>query len=260
MDYMKKYEDNPFEDVFWNIPEQKQGTVAIVGGNSQSFLTLVKTAEFLSEKYPVKTVRAVLPVALKGKIPPNDNISFVASTESGTFADGEMILSIINESDSSIIIGDLSKNSITEKAIRSAVENSDRPLIVTRDAVDITISNGMEKLLLNNNLVFLASMAQLQKLFRAIYYPKVLLLSQSLLQVADALHKFTLSYPAKIVTLHNGQILVAGNGEVSVVPMDKTNYTAISFWNGELASKIAAMNLFTPNNFTKATVAAIFAD
>ena len=42
--------------------------------------------------------------------------------------------------------------------------------------------------------------------------------------------------------------------------MDKTGYTAISFWNGELASKIAAMNLFTPNNFTKATVAAIFAD
>ena len=143
MDYMKKYEDNPFEDVFWNIPEQKQGTVAIVGGNSQSFLTLVKTAEFLSEKYPVKTVRAVLPDALKGKIPPNDNISFVASTENGTFADGEMILSIINNSDSSIIIGDLSKNAITEKAVRSAVENSDRPLIVTRDAVDITISNGM---------------------------------------------------------------------------------------------------------------------
>ena len=104
----------------------------------------------------------------------------------------------------------------------------------------------------------MGSLVQIQKVFRTVYYPKVILLSQSLVQITEALHKFTLSYPVSIITLHNNQIIVAKNGEVAVVPLEKSGYTPISIWNGELAAKIMAINLYNPNNFIKATVAAIY--
>ena len=97
----------------------------------------------------------------------------------------------------------------------------------------------------------------MQKILRAVYYPKMLLLSQSLVQVVEVLHKFTLSYPVSIVTLHNGQILVAKDGVVKAVSMEKSGYLPIMIWSGELAAKIVALNLYNPNNFIKATIAAI---
>ena len=100
-------------------------------------------------------------------------------------------------------------------------------------------------------------MAQLTKLLRAVYYPKILLMSQSLVQVAEVLHKFTLSYPTKIITLHNGQILMAENGKVKAVPLESVGYSPIMFWGGEVAAKIVALNLYNPHNFMPATIAAL---
>ena len=111
---------------------------------------------------------------------------------------------------------------------------------------------------MNENLIVLSSMPQLQKLLRAIYYPKVLLLTQSLMQVSEVLHKFTLSYPVTIVTLYNGQVLVARSGNLHALPLEKTGYTPLTFWNGELAAKITVMNLFNPNSELDATTAALF--
>ena len=116
----------------------------------------------------------------------------------------------------SYVFVDLSKNQVTGRAVASACESSDRPLLITRDSVDLVAENGPERLLMNEQLIIMGSLAQLQKMLRAVYYPKMLLLSQSLVQVTEVLHKFTLSYPAKIVTLHNGQILVAVNGTVKI--------------------------------------------
>ena len=65
MDYFEKIENNPYEDLYWNIPEKKQGAVNVIGGNGQSFRTEVKVAECLAEKYPIETVNLILPDALK---------------------------------------------------------------------------------------------------------------------------------------------------------------------------------------------------
>lgn len=258
MDYLKKYDENPFEDLYWNIPEQKQGIVNIVGGNSQVFRTSVKTAEFLSGKYPVREVRIVFPDALQGMLPNLNNLVFLKSTDSGSFGDSDQLVAAFNAGDYNVLVGDLSRNSITEKAVRSASETSDKPLLITRDAVDLVAVSGAEKMLMNENIILMASVAQLQKLFRAVYYPKVLLMSQSLVQVVEALHKFTLSYPVSIVTLHDGQIVVVKNGEVAVVPLEQSGYAPFTVWSGELAAKIAALNVYNPNNYVAATVAAIY--
>lgn len=256
MDYFEKLENNPYEDLYWNIPEKKQGAVNVIGGNGQSFRTEVKVAEYLAGNYPVETVNTVLPEVLEGKLPPVENFKFLPATEGGTFS-GEGLVEIMNGADFNLIIGDLSKNAVTSKAVTSTCEASEKPIVITRDTVDLIAENGPEKVLMNENMIIFGSLAQMQKILRAVYYPKMLLLSQSLVQVVEVLHKFTLSYPVSIVTLHNGQLLVAKDGTVKAMPLEKSGYSPIMLWNGELAAKIVALNLYNPNNFIGATIAAI---
>lgn len=258
MEYFEKVEENIAKDLLWNIPERKQGVVNVIGGNSQNFRTPVKVAEYLTEKYPVETVNLILPDALKSKLPPMPNFKFLESTETGSFADSTELVADINNGEYNLLIGDLSKNAITGKAVVSACVSSEKPILLTRDAVDLVVDNNPEEVLLNEELVIFGSLAQMQKLLRAVYYPKMLLLSQSLVQVTEVLHKFTLSYPVGIVTLHNGQILIAKDGIVKAVPMEKSGYSPIMLWSGELAAKIVALNLYNPGDFVRATMAAIF--
>lgn len=258
MDYFEKLEDNPYEDLKWNIPEQKQGSVNIIGGNEKNFHTEVKMAEFLAGSYPVKEILVVLPDALKNKLPPLPNFRFLPSIDSGSFDESQELINAFNGAGFNLVLGDFSKNSVTGRAVASAVSASEKMTLITRDAVDLLAENSPEKVLMNENLILLASMAQLQKILRAVYYPKMLLLSQSLMQVAEVLHKFTLSYPVSVITLHNGQILVASSGTVKALSLEKTNYTPMSFWSGEVASKIVAMNLFNPNKIIEASVCGIY--
>ena len=258
MDWFTKIEEKPGEDLSWNVPEKKFGTVNLIGGNSQSFKTEIKTAEFLGEKYPIEKLNLVFPDALKSQLPDLPNFCFLSSTESGSFKDGEGIVRALNSADFNLILGDLSKNAITGKAVASACDFAEKPLILTRDAVDLLAESMTEKILMNQNLIFLASMPQLIKVLRAVYYPKMLLLSQSLIQVAEILHKFTLSYPVSLITLHNEQILIAKNGEVKAIPLSFSGFSPMLIWQGELAAKILAMNLYNPDNFIRATTSAIF--
>ena len=133
MDFLHKLDENIFKDLYWNIPEQKQGKVNIIGGNAQSFRTSVKTAEYLLKNYPLANVNLVLPDILKTKLPPMPDIFYLKSTETGSFADSEELKNVMALADYSLIIGDLSKNTITGQAIASACENSAAPLLVTRD-------------------------------------------------------------------------------------------------------------------------------
>ena len=123
MDYFEKIEKKPEEELTWNIPEKKTGSVNIIGGNSQSFKTEIKVAEFLGEKYPIEKLDVVLPDVLKNQLPPLPNFKFLKSTDSGSFADEKEIVGILNTGDFNLLLGDLSKNSITGKAMMSACKS-----------------------------------------------------------------------------------------------------------------------------------------
>lgn len=257
MGYFEKLEENPYEDLKWNVPERRQGTVNVIGGNVQRFRDEVKVAEFLAEAYPLEEVRLVLPEALKGKLPELPNLRFLPATESGAFDESQGLMDVFGTADYNLVLGDLSKNTVTGKAIASACSVSERPVLITRDVVDLMAENRPERWLMNENIVIMASVMQLQKLFRAIYYPKMLLASQSLVQVSEVLHKFTLSYPVGVVTTHNGQIVIARDGTVKAVELSRSGYSPIMVWSGELAAKIVAMNLYNPSQFMPATVCGI---
>ena len=258
MDYFTRVERGNYEDLTWNIPEQKQGIVNIIGGNSQNFRTEVRTAEFITANYPIKEVRLVLPNALKNNLPNLPNLVFLPSTDSGSFNESQELNNVFNSADFNLLLGDLSKNSVTGTAVAGACRRSEKMTLLTRDTVDIVTDNSPERTLMNENLIFFTSMAQLQKLLRAVYYPKMLLLTQSLVQVSEVLHKFTLSYPVKLVTLHDGQILLAENGTIRVVSIEESGYSPVTIWSGELAAKITLLNLFNPNNFLPASTTAVF--
>lgn len=257
MDYFTKIEQVS-TDLTWNLPEQPQGHLNIIGGNAKNFKSVIKTTEFISQNYRIKTLNAVLPDALKKSLPPLPNLVFLSSTDSGSFAKAEELENTLNAADFNLVIGDLSKNSITGEALASACQNSAKPLLITRDAVDLLAEHATEETLMNPGLILMATVPQLAKLLRAIYYPKMILQSQSLVQMSEILHKFSLSYPVSVVTLHNEQILLVRSGKVTALPLEKTNYSPLAFWLGEPAAKITTLNMFNPNNFIDASISALF--
>ncbi len=257
LDYFTKQTDTKlFQDLEWNVPEQKTGVISIIGGNSENFSTIIHSAEKLTSTYPLKTVNLLLPESLKSKLPPLPGLIFLPATDSGSIAKSSVLNDYIGSSDFALFLGDFSKNSETSIAISDALKNTSAPALITRDTIDLILPE-MPDLIERDHLFIMGSLAQMQKLFRAVYYPKVLLLSMPLIPVVEALHKFTLSYHCTILTLHAEQIIVAHHGKVISVPLQDTSYSPISIWNGELASKIAANNLFSKGQPLEATIFSI---
>lgn len=77
LSYWHKQTQPLFDNLIWNIPEQKTGHVAIVGGNSQNFSSVIRVSEFINQSFPIKTLTTVLPDALRGKLPPLPNLDFL---------------------------------------------------------------------------------------------------------------------------------------------------------------------------------------
>ena len=264
LSYWQKQTKPLFADLLWNIPERHTGKAMVVGGNSNSFATPARTAEFLARTFPFAAVTTILPDALRNKLPPAANVEFAPSTESGSFAKSPVLEEFFTAADAVLVAGDLSKNSATAIALASAIratipDQSDvqpSPLVLTRDAVD-SLAPEMPTLLTRSNFYLLTSLPQLQKVFRAVYYPKMVLLSAPLLPLVETLHKFTLSYPVTVITLHQEQIIVATGGKVITTPLDHTDYSPLSLWNGQFASRILALNYYNPKQPLGATAAAV---
>ena len=100
-----------------------------------------------------------------------------------------------------------------EKAVLKIFKKAQRPIVVTRDAVDL-LQNSFAEILDNPRLVFVVSFAQVQKLLRAVYYPKILTFNIQLAQFVDILHKFTITYPVTICAFHAEHLVIAHGGDV----------------------------------------------
>lgn len=256
LSYWRKQTQPLFADLAWNLPEQKTGSAAVIGGNLQSFSSVVRTAEYLGRHFPLQHITTVLPSSLREKIPTMENVNFTPSTSSGSFAKSYELERYLTDSSLSLLAGDLSKNSETAIAFADAVSKSENLLVLTRDSIDL-LTPAASQLLNHPRLIIIGSMLQLQKLFRAVYYPRMIMLSQPILPLIETLHKFTLSYPATLVTFHQDQIIVASHGDITTTPLANTNYSPLTLWSGQLAAKIAAFNLFNPTQPLEASSAAI---
>ena len=257
MDYFKKQDQPLFKDLEWNFPEQKSNLVSVVGGHGNNFSNIIKLSEYLAKNYPVEKVQTILPDTLRNKLPNIPSLNFVKSTESGSFAKSDELNTALASTDFSILAGDFSKNSATTIAIIDAVKSTTSPVLLARDAVDL-VESDISEIIEDSKLFLLTSMPQLQKIFRSLLYPKMILLSAPLLPLVETLHKFTLSYEnCTIITLHQGQIIVASHGEVIATPLEKTNYNPLTFFTGTLPADLAAYNLWNPGKPLESSAAAL---
>ncbi len=259
--YWQKQTKPLFADLLWNIPEQKTGKINIIGGNSQNFHSVVRIAEFINQNFPIREIQLFLPDALRSQLPPLPFLNFLPSTNSGSFAKTFEVQHAFKNTDFTLLVGDLSKNSATAIAISDAIVQSigdtPNPLLITRDAIDL-LAPSFTQILEHPSLYLVTTMMQLQKIFRNIFYPKMIMLSQPLIPILETLHKFTLSYPhVTFVTLHENNIIVAHNGQITTTNLVDTSYSAFSLWSGQLAAKIAVLNLYNPNKSLEATTSAI---
>lgn len=257
LSYWQKQAKPLYPDLAWNIPERKTGRVAIIGGNAEGFSSVVRLSEFMSQSFPFSTLTTILPDALRGKLPNLPNLEFAISTTSGSFAKSALLRSAFDTSDTVLLAGDLSRNSETAIALSSMIDvKNSHPLVLARDSVDLLAPEGANWLMRPQTFV-IASMLQLQKLFRSIYYPRMILLSQPLLPVLETLHKFTLTYPVTLLTFHQDNIIVAHGGKISTTHLVDTEYSPIGLWSGQLAARVLALNLYNPGKAFEATTAAV---
>ena len=245
-----------FPDVEWEKPEQKAqaGRLGIIGGNKLGFAGV---AQAYSTAYQagVGSVKVLLPDCLKKSIPAAwVDVAFGACTASGGLAKSALVdtMALSGWSTMLLLVGDAGRNSETAILYESLLRNSDKPIVITRDALDL-VKNAPEQLVNRPNTLLVLSFAQLQKLFQAVYYPKVLTFSMQLLQLVEAVHKFTVTYPITLAVLHKETIVVAHGGQVTTTPWN----SPMLIWRGDTATRAAVYWAWNPSQPLQAVTASL---
>lgn len=247
-DYWHKQKTKPlYPEVDTWQPEQRRfaGKLLIIGGNRGAFFAVAKAME-TANKMGVGDVRVLLPDSLRGKLPKIPEIYFAKAEASGAFGKSalqEMLLQL-EWAEAVLIAGDLGKNAETSIAFAEFMKLCDKPVFVVRDGVDVLTPDVMNWSMREAPMTVYVTMSQLQKMLRTMYYPKIITLSMPMNQLIETLHKFTLSYALTIVTFHEGQIVVAHDGQVVSEDIGDTEYTQISFWDGSLQARAAVLALW----------------
>lgn len=228
-----------FPDIEWSKPEQRSlaGRLGIIGGNKLGFAGVAE-AYSSALKSGVGEARVLLPDVLKRTIPSTITDTIFASTNpSGSLASDALpeMKALGDWATGILMIGDAGRNSETAIAYENFLSGYTGPLTLTRDAIDL-MKNSPNLVIERSGTLIVASFAQVQKLFQGVYYPKVLTFSMQLLQIVEALHKFTITYPCTVVTLHRDNIVIAHGGQV--VTQDFTEPMRI--WRGETATRMAS--------------------
>ena len=245
-----------FPDIEWSKPEQKSqaGKLGIIGGNKLGFAGVAE-AYSTALQTGAGHIRVLLPDALKKAIPATiTDAVFAPTNPSGSLSqDAIAEMNAVGEWASSVLlIGDAGRSGETAVLYEQFIQKYTGQLVVTRDAIDL-VKNSAELLVERPNTVLIASFAQLQKIFQAIYYPKVLTFSMQLTNLVEAVHKFTITYPVTIVVLHKDTLVIASNGQVTSQVWNNPKL----IWRGSVAAKAAAYWLWTPGKPLEAITSSI---
>ncbi|NCU30684.1 hypothetical protein EOL73_01835 [Candidatus Saccharibacteria bacterium] len=244
--WLKQSSTKPlFPDIEWSRPEQRTlaGKLAIIGGNKLGFAAVNDTYN-TSIQVGAGQIRAILPDTLKKTIPNNiSDAVFIPSNSIGGFSKDALpeLMAACEWANVCLVVGDTGRNSETAMALEKLVRTRQSHLVITRDALDL-LKPVSQTVVEREKTTLVLSFAQLQKLFQTVYYPRILSFSMQLLQLVEALHKFTITYPVTIVTFHQGQLIVAHEGRV--VSQDFTE--PMHIWRGITAARAASYLLWNP--------------
>lgn len=249
MDYSYWKKQTPeaplYPDIEWSKPERRDyaGKLGIVGGNTLGFAGVAE-AYGVAREVGAGQLRVLLPDALRKSIPKTitDTVFAPNNTSGGLSKDAAPEFSALSAwADEVLLIGDAGRSSETAILYEQFLEQYERRVVITRDAIDL-VKNNAQALVNRPNTMLVASFAQLQKLFQSVYYPKVLTFSMQLSNLVEAVHKFTVTYPVTIAVLHKEHFVVAHNGEVVTMPWN----SPMLIWRGNVAAKAATYWMWNP--------------
>ena len=256
--YWKKQDPSKplYPDIEWSKPERRDqaGHLGIIGGNKLGFAGVAEAYSVVLQT-GVGDVRALLPDALKRTIPTSITDCIFGPTNPSGSLSGEAIneMRAIGEwADGILCVGDAGRNSETAVLYEKFITEYQGQLTITRDAIDL-IKNNAHLIVDRPNTLYIASFAQTQKLFQSVYYPKILTFSMQLAGIVEALHKFTLTYPCAIATLHRDHLIIAHGGEVITQEFD----SPMRIWRGEIAARMASYWLWNRSRPLESAAAAI---
>ncbi|MCB9819723.1 hypothetical protein H6796_00225 [Candidatus Nomurabacteria bacterium] len=245
--WQKQTDSKPlFPDILWNKPERRDqaGRLAIVGGNKLGFSS-VAAADEVAKKTGIGATRILLPDVVRKSIPPSiTDVLFGPTTPSGSLSRESLrdMRALSEWSNGMLLVGDAGRNSETAILYEEFISKYEGPLTITRDAIDL-VKNNSSLLVERPDTLIVASFAQVQKIFQAVYYPKMLVFSMQLMQLVEALHKFTITYPCTILTLHKDTVLIAHGGEVVTQEWS----SPMLIWRGDVATKAATFWIWNPS-------------
>ncbi|MDR1196822.1 MAG: hypothetical protein LBL08_00910 [Candidatus Nomurabacteria bacterium] len=245
-DYWQKQESKPlFPDIEWSKPEQRSqaGKLLIVGGSAHGFTAVVRAYQ-TALNAGAGAVKVVLPDVLKSKLPPDFSEGIFLPTNDGgglSLTGQNELLASANWADGILLIGDSGMNSEVAGLFSRLLEKTDKPLTITRDAIELLTTDG-EKLANRPQTHLFMSFSQTQKLFSSVYYPKILTFSMNLANLVENLHKFTITYPISVTTIHQNSLVSAHSGQVISQKTDNQ----LDLISGDLATKAATYLLWTP--------------
>lgn len=258
MDYWQKQTaDQPlFDDILWARPESKAtaGKLLIIGGSAHGFAA-AQEAYAAADKAGAGIVHALMPDALQRSVGPVfPGTDFAPSTPSGSFARTALaeLLTHSQWADGVLLAGDFGRNSETSVMLEQFVQKYAGLLAITKDTVDYFVGQP-ELLLIREHTTIVLSLAQLQKLGLSAKFETPFLLGMGMLLLVQALHDFSLKYPAMIVTKELDNILVAHQGRVSSTKLvhDKEN------WRVNTAARSSVFWLQNPNRPYEAITSAL---
>lgn len=255
--WQRQTHDTPlFPDIEWNKPEQRSraGRLGIIGGNKLGFAGVGEGYASAGEA-GVGEVRVLLPDVLRKTVPAAITDALFAPTNPSGGLSREALgdMKAIGEwATGVLLIGDAGRNSETAILYEDFVHTYHGPLMIARDAFDL-LTNALEPVAERPHTALVLSFAQLQKLFRGVYYPKVLTFSIQLQQLVENLHKFTITYPVTIVTFHKDHLVIANAGEVTTMPWENP----MAIWRGSVATRAMSYWLWTPDKPLQAMTASL---
>lgn len=246
-----------YPDIEWQKPEQKAlaGKLLILGGSAHGFAAVAQ-AYADAGNTGIGECRVVLPDALKKTIDSSayDCVFVPTNASGGITKEGlPQLKAAVAWADGLLLVGDAGRNSETAIVYEQLLEAfPDKTTVITRDAVDL-LKGAWPQLLQREHTIFIATFAQIQKLFQSVYYPRTMLFSMQLSNLVEALHKFTITYPATVVTFHQNQIAVAQAGQVSTTPWEDP----MLIWRGSVAAKAAVYAVQQTQQFQALTASLV---
>lgn len=245
-----------FDDLMWSRPENRlhAGKLLIVSGNAAGF-AIAGQAYAAANAAGAGTVRVLLPELLRKSVPKEMQfeLEFAPSVAHGSFAKKSLseLLMHAHWADAVLLPGGIGRNSETSVVIDQFVQKHPGLLVIAEDALDIFIP-APKTLFDRTDTIVVADFSQLQKMWHRLVGGDSVITFDAPLQVfAQQLAELTTRYTAGVVTLHQGSLVVALSGRVSVTPSTE------QIWRVDIASKAAVWTMQNPTKYFEALTTSI---